>query len=37
MVTMKFSPVMIELNPEMKMPTAAGITFVCDDRVLKGG
>ena len=36
-VTMMFSPVMIELNPEMNTPSTPGITFVCDDRELYGG
>ena len=35
-VTMKLSPVRIEENPVMKMPSAVGITLVVDDTVLKG-
>ena len=35
-VTMKFSPVRIEENPMMKMPTAATMTLLCDAWVLKG-
>jgi hypothetical protein len=33
-VTMKFSPVRIEENPVMKMPTAAAMTFVFEEAVL---
>jgi hypothetical protein len=33
---MKFSPVRIEENPVMKMPTAAAMTFVFDEAVLYG-
>src|SRR3954463_8927712 len=36
-VTMMFSPVMMELNPDMNTPIAPGTTFVCDDLELYGG
>ena len=34
MVTMMFSPVMIELNPVMNTPTTPGNDVACDARVL---
>src|SRR5262249_32572785 len=37
MVTMKFSPVRIDENPLMKMPSAVGTTFVVEAEGLKGG
>jgi hypothetical protein len=36
MVAMKFSPVMIDEKPLMKMPTAAAITYVVEYVVLNG-
>jgi hypothetical protein len=36
MVTMKFKPVRIPENPLMKIPSAAGVTFVFEAEVLNG-
>ncbi len=35
-VTMKFKPVRIDEKPTTNTPSAVGITFMCDDDVLKG-